>query len=317
MKIIKRNVPYSTIPFGYYQYFQNEFTTKINEQQVLLLKNSKNITNVDVKIVELVLEQTFMTERQLVKLSRIKKNPVTSNQIEKLIKARILNRFILSSNEAGRFSNKNEELVVYCVDIGGKFLLNQYSNVDVSNWHTTINLQDSGLVSKLLMNTEFYIKLKESLGDNLLHFKSSPILKINRERFIPSCEFTIKDGMIERYFIAQVARSEDYPTELRNVTEFYVELLETKSWMKYYFDSPNPPILFYITDDDNTASLIGKTMHNVSNNERYRLTTFKRIQKNLGDVGAFLKYEPELGKLIETKSSMFSYALNKRENPLL
>lgn len=310
---INKNVPIAQIPFGYYQVFQNDFTLNINDNQVIKSKNNNKITKFDVKIIEFVKEQVFVTAEQLNRFIELYNFKGDRIDLENLVSFRLLNRFFLSEKEAKYTgTNKQNALIVYCMDIGGKYLLQQYSNIDVTNWHTTINMCDSIIVSKMLMGTEFYFRLKETVGDNLVHYEANPHLRINREKFVPSAEFTIKDGVIMRYFIGEIVRKEDYPTNLRSRTEQYIDLLESYSWKKYYYHSEEPPVLFYITDTDSTARIVGRNMYNATNVERYRLTTIERIQQPLGSIGAFLKYLPNEDKLQMVRSGMFKYADDKK-----
>ena len=111
---------------------------------------------------------------------------------------------------------------------------------------------------------------------------------------------------MEKFFIVDCFREIDFPLQMREKVAKLEMLLCTKAWQKYYDNKAQvPPVLLCVGDSDLTASDIGKIISDSTEIKAVRMTTDERIQQPLYEVGVFLEYRPEDGKLQEKRALTF------------
>jgi len=306
------------IPAGYKQTFQNKFTSSISKNEVIKMKNEGTLTDRDLEIAKFLFKFTFatveqiytylkaincLTQKKVLEGEEVTETSINSikSRLDKLVQNRILNKFMLSVVEEDRINQ--EALCVYCLDLGGKFLLTNYTNEDTTDWYVTKNLKASELISKEVFTTQFYLRLLETCGDKVVYFETKPIRKCDKINMELTFEFGIKSNDEIKYFIGEVARDFDIPVHFRKKVEKLERLMETNAWRKYYFDTDTPPVLLLFGEHDLMANDLGR-LTSATSIERFRLSTDERI---LGDLsGAFMAYSPEVNKLRLVKSKIFS-----------
>lgn len=287
------------------QTFANKFTLNIGKTEIIKMKNNNVLTERDVKIAKFLFQFRFATVEQIHAFLG-EKSTIENlrGRLEKLTHYRILNKFMLSDYEYDAI--ENDAFEVYCLDLGGRYLLANYTNEDTTDWYSAINMVGSEIVSKSLFITQFYIRLCETLGNRLLHFQAEPSFRCGKKTIIPSFDFSIKDGQLTRNYIGEVVREFDFPIHFREKSAKLEQLLETNAWKKYYYDSDEPPVLFVFGEDDDNALEAAKMIAHTTEISRVRLSTDERIMRGLGEGGAFLKYKMEKDALQETKATIFS-----------
>lgn len=306
------------IPNGYKQTFQNRFTSSVAKNEVIKMKNDGVLTDRDLEITKFLFKFRFATLEQiyayLKNISMLTQKPVSDDEepvetaitsiksrLDKLVKNRILNKFML-----GRVEETNilpDALVIYCLDLGGKYLLTNYSNEDTSDWFVTANYKASNLISKDVFTTQFYLRLMATCGDRIKYFEPNPLRKCDKSNIIPSFEFCIEYTGKPRYFICEVVREFDIPMYFTKKIEKLERLVETNAWKKYCYDSDTPPVIFLFAENDLSANDIGRMVANSTVIDRYRLSTDERINGELST--AFMQYIKETGKLKISKANMF------------
>lgn len=306
------------VPAGYKQTFQNKFTSSISKNEVIKMKIEGKLTDRDLEITKFLFKFTFatveqiytylksinyLTQKKVIDGEEVTETSINSikSRLDKLVQNRILNKFMLSVVEEDRINQ--DALCIYCLDLGGKFLLTNYTNEDTTDWYVTKNLKASELISKELFTTQFYLRLLETCGDKVVYFETKPIRKCDKINMELTFEFGIKSNGEVKYFIGEVARDFDIPIHFRKKVEKLERLMETNAWRKYYFDTDTPPVLLLFGEDDLMANDLGRLTSSTTI-ERFRLSTDERI---LGDLsGAFMAYSPEVNKLRLVKSKIFS-----------
>lgn len=277
------------IPADLKQTFENKFTLNVGKNEIIKMKNSNVITDRDLKIAKFLFQFKFATAEQLSKLME-QETSLTNfkNRLDKLVKYRVLNKFMLSTFEQERI--EPDAFEIYCLDLGGTYLLSHYSNEDTSDWYTTVNMKTSEIISKNLTVTEFFIRLMQTCPKKVSHFKVEPELRVGKKNVIPSFEMCIKQNGQTKYFIGEIVREYDFPIHFREKVAKLEILLQTNAWKKYYYDSDTPPILLVFADTDLTALEAGKMITETSDIRNFRLSTDERIMRELYETGAFLKY---------------------------
>lgn len=292
------------IPADLKQTFENKFTLNIGKNEIIKMKNSNVITERDIKIAKFLFHFKFATADQINRyLNEETSNVNLKNRLDKLVKYRVLNKFMLSDFEEDRIAP--DALEIYCLDLGGRYLLANYSNEDTSDWYSTVNMKSSEIISKNLLVTEFYIQLMRTCPNKVAHFKPEPELRVGKKNVIPSFEMSMKINGQTKYFIGEVVREYDFPIHFREKAAKLESLLTTNAWKKYYYDSNTEPILLIFADSDLTALDAGKLISETTEIRNFRLSTDERIHRKLYETGAFLRYVKEQEVLQEIKAVTF------------
>lgn len=292
------------VPADLKQTFENKFTLNIGKNEIIKMKNSNVITERDIKIAKFLFQFKFATADQIYKLLGEESSKVNlKNRLDKLVKYRVLNKFMLSDFEEDRIAPDAFE--VYCLDLGGRYLLSHYSNEDTSDWYSIVNMKSSEIISKSLLNAEFYLRVMQTCPDKVSHFKTDPELRVGKKNVVPSFEMCMKIGGQTKYFIGEVIREYDFPVYLREKAAKLESLLMTNAWKKYYYETDSAPILFLFADSDRTALEAGKLITETTEIRNFRISTDERIGRVLYEAGAFLKYDEEQDVLHEIKAVTF------------
>jgi hypothetical protein len=292
------------IPADLKQTFENKFTLNVGKNEIIKMRNNNVITDRDVQITKFLFQFKFATADQIYKFLGEDKSKVNiKNRLDKLVKYRVLNKFMLSEFEEEEIAP--DALQIYCLDLGGRYLLSHYSNEDTSDWYSTVNMKSSEIISKNILATEIYLRIKETCPEKLVYFNVEPEFRVGKKNVIPSFEMAMKINGQNRYFIGEIVREFDFPVYIREKVFKLESLLTTNAWKKYYYDSEQPPILFIFADSDYSALEAGRLITETSEIKHFRLSTDERIQRVLYETGAFLRYLPEQDVLQEIKAVTF------------
>ena len=288
------------------QTFKNAFTLQIGKNEIIKMKNTGVITDRDLKIVQFLFNHRFATANQVYEfLGEDKNKPNIKMRLEKLINYRVLNKFTLSEFPMDEVPEDSYQ--IYCLDLGGLFLMASYTKEDTSDWFTTINMKGSEVIDKIITTVDIYLRMRDTLGDNLIAFKVEPIYTVNKKNIVPTFEIVIKDNAgAYKYFICEVVKNYDFPVYLREKALKYESLLTTNSWKKYFYDVTVAPPLLVFAEDDRLALDSAIAFSEMTEIESFRLSTEDRVKKTLYELGAFLKYDPQTKSLKEIKALTFN-----------
>lgn len=289
------------------QIFAHPFILNINRNAIIKMRNDNVITDRDLQIVKFLYQFKFATADQLKRLLGTVGETDHVNietRLEKLVQYRVLNAFCLG-NEHEIKKIPRDAVIVYCLDLGGRYLLANFSNEDVTDWYSGMNMKSANLIGKSLLATHFYIRLQETCPNNVSHFKVEPEMRVGVKSVIPTFEMSMTINGLKRYMIGEVVREYDYPVYFRDKAFKLESLLTTKAWMKYYSDGVGEPILFLFTQNDMNAYESAKMLHEATGIPHFRLTTDERMEKTLYEAGAFLKYLPESDNLQQIRAVTF------------
>lgn len=306
--ILKKESNYLEIEPGYKQIFKNEFTIMIGQRQIIRMKNAGMITDRDLEISKFLFKFVFATDEQIVTYLNLisndesKKNSITQ-RLNKLVEYRILNKFMLSKIDG--LDLDSEALFVYCLDLGGRYLLESYSTEDTLDWYSTRNMKASELISKDLAIVDFGLSVMNSAKEKLVYFNPHPDVKVGKTNITPSFELCLENNGVKSFFIGEVVRKWDFPTLFRGRSVKLEEFFQGNRWKKYYYESDSAPVLFLMTDSDELALDVSKMVTATTELRRFRTTTDQRIKKHLGELGAFLRYNEDEEMLEEIQASVF------------
>lgn len=306
MSYIKESERVSIMP-GLKQTFRNEFTLQIGNKELIKMRNNGVITDRDLEIAKFLFRYRFATSAQVYEyLGEDVAKPNIKIRLEKLIKYRIINKFTLSEFPMDEIPE--DAFQVFCLDLGGKFLLKDFTTEDTSNWFTSHNMKGSEMIDRTLSVTSIYLRMRDTLGDRLVSFKTDPEYFVNKKVFIPSIEMIMKDPISQsgfKYFVCEVFKQYDFPMRMRDRAIVYEGLFMTNSWKKYFYDTESPPILLVFAEDDRLALDSAKAISEMTDITAFRLSTEERVKRPLHELGAFLKYIPEKKGLKEIITKTF------------
>lgn len=298
--------PFHEIPAYYQQTFHHPFVLTVSKHEILKMRHEKKLTDRDQAIAEYLFHFPFATPEQMLRLlDETCTVGALKSRMERLVRYHVLNRFTLSPDEESRAGE--DALVCYCLDFGGKYLLSNYSNLDLTDWFSTNNLKGSELIAKDLITLNFYLSLRDSVGPSrLVYFKASHELALGRKMICPSFECCLVNGDVRRSYVGEIVLKDDLPFNFRQQSEKYNTLLGSKHWMKHFLDEDQAPTLLIVAEDDRLARDAGSTLSRVTYLDRYRLTTLERMTQPLSNRGAFLRYLPDENQLAEVSASAFA-----------
>lgn len=280
------------------QIFKNEFNLSVSNNEIVKMYQAKVITPIDLKITKFLFSSIFATVSQiksfLLKNDEIIPEEEVEARLDKLVQYRVLNKFILSDGlDHDKDEVPKDALNVYCLDLGGIYLIQSFTTeTGALSWMSGVNLKCSGLVLKTLFCNEFRLKVLDTLGPTLNYFRSYPKFSNQKTVITPTFDMGIKDGNISKFLICQVFTENDpYNVYQEQICKMEI-LLSTNAYKKYY-PLPSPPPYIVITDNEYTALEVAKRVEETKIAQITRYTTEERLQKQLSELGAFLKYQPE------------------------
>lgn len=294
--------------YDYKQVFSNKWMTNLLTEEIIKMKHNNVITDEDLEIVKFIYQFRFATPAIVADyLNNGDTLEITQNKLDKLVKNRLLNKFMLSKLREEK--PHPDALMIYCLDFGGKALLSHYGtpNNGIENWYTSSVMMSSEMIANDLVTAHFYVQVKKNVGGKLLYFKSNPNYRIAKNLVIPSFELCIVQNGVRKYFVGEIAREYDFPVGFREKIIKIESILGTKAWMKYFCDTGEvAPSLLIVAETDAVAMEASQIITASTGLTAFRLTTDDRSLRPLGEGGAFLKYDPEENKLIGVRSSLFT-----------
>lgn len=161
---------------GLDQQFHHPFATTLDMNTIFKLFEDKKLKDIDIKICDIFSRFDFLTADQVEAILKImylencfEKETELRKRLKKLLELRVLNSFKLG-NFDGSLSS-----YIYCMDIGGGFIANNYSNILIDGKGAMSRaMKDSGKISKKLIAAETFIKYSFLVGDRLVKFDSNP-----------------------------------------------------------------------------------------------------------------------------------------------
>ena len=279
------------------QLFLNKDTTTVSKDIVVKGKRDRMFSDRDVAVCKFLFKHKFATLAQInTVLTSLGHEELTFERARTLCQSRIVNKFVfIQDSEKVNFDNP-ETQTFYCLDLGGKYLLEQYEpSVDVTSWLVGRNAYSKEFVTKIIMANEVYIKIASTMKENLLSFNILKEVRMGKEAIQIDFDFNIRTGDTVKYYIGNFFNENDIYDLLNKKSLVLESLVVTNGWKKYSMNNESTePAVFFIGENDKTTMLMAEKLHecgfNFNNKDRY--STYARIIKNnLYDANTFLKYE--------------------------
>ena len=304
---LKANHDISKIDTGLRQVFKSNFTLNIGNRELVKLRNNGVIRDYDLEIAKFLFKFKFATISQLyVYMSQFEDRTITSlkKRLNELVRYKVLNKFMLTKDTVIT-TIPEDALEIFCLDLGGRYLLANYSKEDTSDWYSIVNMKDSLLINKDLAVVEFYLSLLRDSRSKLEYFNIEPEMRMGAKNIIPSFEFCFNVSGQRSYFVGEVVRDIEFPMDFREKMTKLEDLLTTNTWKKYYYNIDTAPFLFILADTDGLAFEVGELISHATKLDRFRLTTDERIKKPLYEAGGFMKFSKSENILQQVKTLSF------------
>ena len=320
MDYIKSNFKGFSFNTDYGQVFTNKPTLLVEEKNIIKLRNERQISDSDMKIVKFLFQHRFGTLEILYRFLRDNKKTVEEfkKDLSRLTRHRIINSFALVDNrEVGagvKIDIPIDALLIYCLDIGGRILMEHFHNADTTAWYTTENMRGPEKIGKDLIANAFYVRLLmdcnfDSNPNN--YYQTNPSFSLGKMKVIPSFEMRIMVGDTPKYYLGEIVRRYECPVEFRDHFSKLDSVLTTNAWKKHFYDLEKIPTLLFVCEDDSHALEVARqvaSFETLDPDVGFRLTTDERMSRGLGNKGAFLAYDKTMDSLQEKTMGAFKLA---------
>jgi len=232
----------------------------VSINQIIHKMNLGHITDIHLKILDLINEFEFLTSRQIYQLLKIRNVEIASqdklnNKLEQLIKTKILTRYYFSSEEGKGIYR------VYCMEKMGKYLLT--SREEECRWQPTDNTKPVALMKKRLAGNQVIIAFMRKVKNfDSYQVKTAITAKMAGKTIKGHGRIKLsKSGKSLTLILECVRREDDWETRFIDRIKLYKDFYENFVPMDSGFESK--PQLIFVCED-----------------EKHMVETFKELVKN-------------------------------------
>ncbi len=299
------------------QNFTNKPTLLVEEKNIIKLRNERQISDDNMKIVKFLFNYRFGTAEMLY---RYLNNETVSGadfikELNRLTRLRIINSFALMDTTGMGAGVKAEipkdAMLIYCLDIGGRILMEHFHNADTTAWYTTENMRGVEKIEKDLVSNVFFLRLLMDCNfeaNPMNYYQTNPQFSLGKMKVIPSFEMRIMLGDTPKYYLGEIVRNYEFPVAFRDHFAKLDSVLSTNAWKKHFYDQEKVPTILFVCENDAHALEVAKQINSFGSldvDTGFRLTTDERLSRGLGTKGAFLAYDANLNALQEKTMGAF------------
>lgn len=301
-----KEISIADIPAQLKQIFHHDYKSNyVSMDAIVKMYASGQLTPRDLKMVELIFNLQCVTAAQMARYLNEVEGAIQA-RMDKLVHLRVLNKFALTDQP-------NERLLppmfqVYCLDFGGKCLLENYSTLPAEDWMSSQVLKDSEWVKKHLLAVELFLTVSATPEAELTYFKADSRMRYGKTTLRTHFDFAFSDEYERVYFIGEVVSAKELPYDLREKIHKYEELVQGNAWKRVFYDAKKPPKLCFICESDAQAKEVGLLITQSTELTDFYLTTPERLTKAVDEVGSFLEYEWCTQRLVEVNFQPFTDA---------
>ncbi len=232
----------------------------VSINQIIHKMNLGHITDIHLKILDLVNEFEFLTSRQIFQLLKLRNIEIASqdklnNKLEQLIKTKILTRYYFTSEEGKGIYR------VYCMEKMGKYLLT--SREEECKWQPTDNTKPVSLMKKRLAGNQVIIAFMRKVKNfDSYQVKTAITAKMAGKTIKGHGKIKLtKAGKSLTLILECVRREEDWENRFLDRMKLYKDFYDNFVPMDSGFDMK--PQLILVCED-----------------EKHMVETFKELVKN-------------------------------------
>lgn len=308
MYVTKEEGKTLSFPYDWRQTWHHPFEMSrvVNEAQTIkAFVADGDERQMGLEILKLLLDYTFATYDQLVRLLTIKglyDEDRLNALLKKYLDRRLINKFTMSAYEMDNIPE--DAFVVYCLDHASRHILSHLYRDDVAvTWKSTNAIRGPELVAKYLATNEFYLSLMAVKTQTLSFFEPTVNYTIRNRDIRMSAMFRIMNGATPCDFVLEVVRDSDIPTNWRKKTnEQLAPFVLDKFWNRYF---QIEPIFIFLAEDLKQAEELAEIYYLRTESSNFRVTTDEELRGGI-DKAKFYKYDPTAKqKLVAGSASIF------------
>ncbi len=164
------------------------------------------------------------------------------NRLAKLIHYRVINSIRLEYGQ-----------MVYCIDIGGKQILDKEENEKSKNWLPKDDNKGLNIIGKALVSTEIYVRSKYKYVDSDIEFDASPYIKGDK-----NCKdskqvvfnMRLKNKNQNLNILGEVYRTDDVSHAFDKRMKYIEEYLDNDLWENNFKEYGRPKVIIVVENED-------------------------------------------------------------------
>jgi hypothetical protein len=223
--------------------------------------------------------------------------------LNRLSKDSILAKFYVADTNA-KTGHPSDTAYFYCLAMGGKWLLEQYSEGPYINWSSHQAICSAKIIYKTILSTEFALQLflavdykvdiesrrefnfvtrtsnKELVASDVVRIAKPEKGKWN------NAEYIMTDCFLER----------DNQQVIYDRLRQYDVLVCTQAWKKFMGDTSVPPFLLFFTESDNHSFAYAKYIAESTRITNVGFTTLERLRQGLASDSVITVYNTDNGE---------------------
>lgn len=306
MLYVKESNIYTSIPDRYHQVFLHSVDTTTSRPMIVNLKLTETINSDDLKIIKFLYDVSFATIKQLEMFCKANDIEYLYSRIKYMFDAKIINKFYMVDEDGYKGPAPSDALMIYCLADGARYLLEHCcEDLDCLSWGSVLVVRTSRLISKYLLNTEFYLSMLSLRKAKLNDYQLNPYYRLTESILYAKSCFRLLDGDKVYYVVTEHIKSTENILSIREKLRNYESVFGTNIWKRYYCDASVPPMIIFFTDSDEMCDKINDELMTLKI-KGYRFTTDERLLRGISDPKAFLKYDKDLGELKEIQIPLFA-----------
>lgn len=198
-----------------------------------------------------------------------------SRRLKKLIEYRIINGFTI----------KDGKMMVYCLDVGGKQILDKENNKKSKDWTQNDVHKGWNIIGKALVSTEIYVRAKDKYLDSQIEFDASSYIKGDKyskdsKQVVFNMRLKDKDNKLN--FLGEVYRKDDVEHAFDKRMGAIEEYLANDLWVNDFKEYGRPKVVIVVESEERLLWVTEKLSSSYPNVMKdYIITTDSRLSEDI------------------------------------
>ena len=198
-----------------------------------------------------------------------------NNRLKKLIEYRVINGFRL----------KDGKMMIYCLDVGGKQILDKEYNKKSKDWIQNDVNKGWNIIGKALVSTEIYVRAKDKYLDNNIEFDASPYIHGDKtskgsKQVVFNMRLKNKDNKLN--LLGEVYRKDDVEHAFDKRMGGIEEYLANDLWRTDFKEYGRPKVVIVVESEERLLWVTEKLNSSYPNVIKdYIITTDSRLDEDI------------------------------------
>lgn len=278
----------------YYQVFKHEPFAVTQKSLIMKAYHNGQFDENEIKVANFVYTMGVVTEKQIFEYCKINDIELTEDALDVMRMIKILNSFVLCNKRKYISEVAQNAEVFYCLDLGGKYVLDQLSNNHVKvSWEPGDNIMCAQNVFKAASFTQFYLDMYKS-NANISRYSTKKFHNMRGDILDNFHSIMIDASNGDRLCIfVDAFRTSNEEEEIERKLKLYSDFIKKGYWKKLEIKY-EPTIMFVADNDEQVTKLSHLTRKSGNLNiSRCIFTTLERLSNGLEANGTFLRYNKD------------------------